>query len=411
MPQKLSPIAPAIKTRLLGAASTVLITMAPFAATAAEAPNVVTTIKPLHSIAAAVMQGVGEPAVLIDGAASPHGFALKPSQAADLQNADAVFWIGPSIESSLGKAIDSTASDAAVLEMMDVDGIEHLAIREGASFDAHDHGDHDDHGHDEHAGHGHDDHKDEHTAHGHDDHGHDDHGHDDHAGHDHDHDHDHEEHASAEKAGHDHGHDHENEHAHDDHEHEHEEASHDDHGHGHDHAHEGGKDGHIWLNPDNGIAIAGAMAETLARLDPDHADIYRKNAAAFAERIEALETNIKTELSGVADAKFIVFHDAYHHFEHHFGIEASGAISLTPEALTSAGRMAEIQGRIRDENITCVFQEPQFDNKLVDVALEGSSAKAGTLDPLGATLENGPDLYPQLLSNIATALKECLASS
>ncbi|MDN3719286.1 zinc ABC transporter substrate-binding protein [Roseibium salinum] len=122
-----------------------------------------------------------------------------------------------------------------------------------------------------------------------------------------------------------------------------------------------------------------------------------KNAAKFTSRIETLEQEIRAELEPLSDKKFVVFHDAYHHFEHHFEIEASGSVTVSPEALSSADRVAAIQDRIKELGVVCVFQEPQFDAKLVDVVLEGSNARKGTLDPLGTDLANGPDLYPQLL--------------
>lgn len=319
----------------------------------ADVPSVVTTIKPIHSIAAAVMQGVGEPFILIDGAASPHGYALKPSQAFLLQGADVVFWVGPELTPSLAKPIASMASDADIVELLEAPGISHLALREGVNFDAHDHGD--DHG----------------EHHAEEEHGHD----------------DHEDHAEA---GQDHDEDDHKEHA------------------GSDHSHDGAGDPHIWLNPDNGIAIAAQMAATLAKVDPDNAATYEKNARAFSERIESLEHENKHELEPVSGKSFIVFHDAYHHFEHHFDIEASGAITLSPEALSSADRIEKIRHKIEDLGVTCVFQEPQFESKLVNVVLEGSDARSGILDPLGTQLDNGPELYPSLLKNLSAALSGCL---
>jgi len=306
------------------------------------------------------MAGVGNPLILIDGAASPHGFALKPSQAFLLQGADVVFWVGPDLSPSLAKPIESMAENASVIEMMDAPNISHLGLREGANFDAHDHG------HSDHAEAGHD---------------HDDHDHEEHAeaGHDHD-DHGHEEHAEA-------GHDHD------------------------DHGHEGVRDVHIWLNPDNGIAIAAQMAATLAKVDPDNAATYQKNAAAFAERIETLEHEIEHALGPAAGKAFIVFHDAYHHFEHHFDIEASGSITLSPETLASAERVEQVRQRIKELDVTCVFQEPQFDAKLVNVVIEGSDARIGTLDPLGTELANGADLYPNLLKELGASLSGCLGGN
>ena len=67
--------------------------------------NVVASIKPLHSLVAAVMEGVGT-YLIVEGAGSPHTYALKPSQAGNLQNADLVFWIGDRLETFLEKPIE-----------------------------------------------------------------------------------------------------------------------------------------------------------------------------------------------------------------------------------------------------------------------------------------------------------------
>jgi len=151
------------------------------------------------------------------------------------------------------------------------------------------------------------------------------------------------------------------------------------------------------------------MAKTLASVDPENAATYQKNAEAFSRRVEALEHKIEHDLEPAAGKSFIVFHDAYHHFEHHFDIEASGSITLSPEALTSADRIEQVRKRINELGVTCVFQEPQFEAKLVNVVLEGSDARSGTLDPLGTQLENGPELYPELLEGLSGALTGCLA--
>lgn len=348
--------------QIVPAAAAALLTLT--AAAQAEAPTVVTSIKPIHSIASAVMEGVGTPHVLIDGASSPHGYALKPSQAFLLQGADVVFWVGPELAPSLTKPIETMAKNAEAIELIKAPGIHQLDIREGASFEAHDHGHEDGDGEDEHA------------------HAEDEHGHADSADEAHDH------------AGHDH-------------------AGHEDHSHGEEahHGHHEALDPHIWLNPENGVEIARIMAETLAERDPDNAEIYRQNAVSFAKRIGNLDQEISTELAPLQDRRFIVFHDAYHHFEHHYEIEASGSVTVSPEALASADRIKAIQGKIRELNVSCVFQEPQFDSKLVSVVLEGSNARSATLDPLGTNQENGPDLYPQLLKGLSISLKDCLGDA
>ena len=108
--------------------------------------KVVTTIKPLHSLIANVMDGVGEPSLIIEGSTSPHSFTLKPSHAKLLEEADIIFWVGEGIETFMERPLESIVKNAEVVEFMEVDSIEKLKFREESIY-----GDHDDHDdHDEH---------------------------------------------------------------------------------------------------------------------------------------------------------------------------------------------------------------------------------------------------------------------
>ena len=109
--------------------------------TAWAAPGVVASIKPVHSLVAAVMEGVGEPDLIVDGSASPHTYALKPSDADALQNADLVFWTGHGLELFLGDALETLSTGADVVELAAAPGIVLLPVREGGAFEAHEHDD------------------------------------------------------------------------------------------------------------------------------------------------------------------------------------------------------------------------------------------------------------------------------
>ena len=126
--------------------------------------KVVASIKPIHSLASHLMHGVAKPDLIVDGYASPHGFALKPSHAKMLQNADIVFWVGEDLENFLEKPLDSIAKKAEKIELLEIKGLNKLKFRERNIFD-----EHDDHGHDDHDHKKKDDHDD----------------HDDHEGHQH----------------------------------------------------------------------------------------------------------------------------------------------------------------------------------------------------------------------------------
>ena len=123
--------------------------------------KVVTSIKPIHSLASYLMDGVGKPDLIVDGYASPHGFALKPSHAKMIQNADLIFWVGEDLENFLEKPLKSIAKKAEKIELMEIKGLKKLEFRERNIFEGHD--DHKDHGHKE-------DKHDDHHEHAHGEH-------------------------------------------------------------------------------------------------------------------------------------------------------------------------------------------------------------------------------------------------
>lgn len=103
----------------------------------AEIPRIVATIKPIHSLVAAVMGDLGSPALIVKGSASPHTYSLKPSDAQALEAADIVFWTGHGLELFLEDALDTLAGRANVVELAQTPGIELLALREGGAFEPH----------------------------------------------------------------------------------------------------------------------------------------------------------------------------------------------------------------------------------------------------------------------------------
>jgi zinc transport system substrate-binding protein len=102
--------------------------------------NVVATIKPIHSIAAAVMAGVAEPKLLIDGAASPHTFSLKPSDAKALAAARVVFRVSDGLEPFMIKVIKSLPKTVQVVTLVEAPGLTLHAMRSGGTFEDHEHG-------------------------------------------------------------------------------------------------------------------------------------------------------------------------------------------------------------------------------------------------------------------------------
>ena len=318
--------------------------------------KVVTSIKPIHSLASYLMDGVAKPDLIVDGYASPHGFALKPSHAKMLQNADLIFWVGEDLENFLEKPLKSIAKKAEKIELMEIKGLNKLKFRERNIFD-----EHDDHGHDDHA-------KKE----------------DDHDDHDHD------------KEGHkedDHGHDEDG----------HKEDDHDDHGH-EGHAH-GEYDPHIWLDPMNAKVILEEMTEHLIENDQVNASKYKANLKKALKDLDKLTKKVKSELN--KDFKSVVFHDAYQYFEKRFDVNVLGAFTVNTDVMPGAEQLAEIREIIEHDKVSCVFSEPQFNPDIINAVAKDMNIKTGVLDPLGATLTPGKTLYFDLISNMSKSFKSC----
>jgi zinc transport system substrate-binding protein len=345
---------------LVGAVSLLALMGGAGAPVAAAEIDVVASIKPVHSLVVGVMQGVGEPVLLVKGTGSEHSYSLRPSEARALEQAEVVLWVGETMETFLIKPLRALAGDARVIELREVPGLTLLATREGGMWEAHQ-DDADDAGAD--ADHDADAHAEEHDdtrerAAVHEPEG---------------------EPAGAEHEGADDGH--------------------------------GERDMHIWLNPGNAKVLAAFIASALGDEDPDNASAYQTNAARLRQQLDELDRSLADRLATVSDRPYVVFHDAYQYFERRYGVRAVGAITINPTVRPSAQRLGEIHERLEQLDAACVFAEPQFEPTLVATVIEGTSAHRGVLDPLGAALDPGPDQYFELLNSLADSLVNCLGTA
>ena len=297
--------------------------------------KVVTSIKPIHSLASYIMDGVGSPGLIVDGYNSPHSFQLKPSHAKMLEQADIIFWIGEDLENFLEKPLDTIAKKAEKIELLEIKGIKKLKFRERNIFE-----EHDDHGHDAK--------KEEHDDHGHD----------------------------AKKEEHD---------DHDDHE-----------GHGH-----GEYDPHIWLDPINAKVILNEITEHLIENDSKNASTYKSNLAKALAEIDKLIIDVITETN--TDLSYVVFHDAYQYYENRFNVNILGAMTVNPDVMPGAEQIHEIHEVIEHDNVSCILSEPQFNPDIIKSIAKDTNVKTGVLDPLGANLKPGKDLYFDLIRNMSAS--------
>ena len=319
---------------------------------AAETKGVITTIQPINALVNAVIGNTGKTISIVPADMTPHNFKLKPSDAKKLQDANLIFYVSDQLESNIVKFFENLPKKVITVNIMEETGITHLPIRDNEAWERHDHNDHDNHSKK------HDDH-DDHDKHGkkHDDHD------------------DHDKHGKK----------------HDDHD-----------------DHQVKEDVHIWLSPDNAIKIVNKVNEELSLFFPENKKIYNDNSSKFIKKINNLKKELTKDLAPIKDKPFIVFHDAYQYFEKTFGLNAVGSVALEGGVASSPKQISFIKDKIIKSNASCVFQEPQFDSKLVKIVVEGTNTQIGTLDPLGVDIKTTSDFYLQLLKNMSKSLKECL---
>jgi zinc transport system substrate-binding protein len=316
----------------------------------AESRSVVASILPIHSLVAGLVEGIHHADVLLPASASPHGYAMRPSEARLLQDADLFVWVGPDLETFLERSLSEPRAGRTVISLMNDLSLELLSTREGGVWE--------EHGHDHGLGHA--------------------------QSHDHERDHDHD---------HDNGHEHDQGY---------------DHGQRHDHGN-GHKDAHIWLSPENARHIATGVTEHLVRWDPANAAAFQRNRDALLARIDALDRQLRQQLAPVRDRPFIVFHDAYQYFERHYGLNAAGSITIDPARSPGARRIQELRNRLDQDDVACLFTEPQFRPALAQTLVEGHGTRLGELDPMGSKLQPGPDAWFRLMQNMADSITDCLA--
>ncbi len=283
-----------------------------FASTArAEAPRVMTDIAPVQSLVAMVMVGVGAPDVLIPPGASPHDFALRPSDAERLSQADLVIWTGPALSQWLTEPLDTLAGDATQIALLSSSGWTALPLRTDPAF------------------------------------------------------------ADGDESG--------------------------------------PIDPHAWLDPSVASAWVQTIAASLSQADPAHASLYAANAQQAKADLGTLSDTITTLLAPVTGRTYVVPHDGYQYFEHRFDMPAAGAISLSDATTPGPARIQDLQVRVAQGHIDCVLTDPETNPAWGDLLRQGTMAKTALVDPDGMTLPRGPDLYPALLTNLATALAACLS--
>jgi zinc transport system substrate-binding protein len=155
----------------------------------------------------------------------------------------------------------------------------------------------------------------------------------------------------------------------------------------------------------NAKIILSEMAEHLIENDQKNEAKYKANLKKAHKDLDKLTKKVKSELN--KDFKSIVFHDAYQYFEKRFGINILGAFTVNTDVMPGAEQLAEIREVIEHDKVSCIFSEPQFNPDIIKAVAKDTNVATGVIDPLGATLDPGKDLYFDLIGNMSKSFKGC----
>lgn len=171
------------------------------------------------------------------------------------------------------------------------------------------------------------------------------------------------------------------------------------------------KDMHLWMLPSNSIAMVEEISAKLSETYPEYKEIFSANAKKTQKDIAELDARLARRTEPLQGRFFVVFHEAYTYFTRHYQLDNIGNIGSIMghnHNFPSAARLQNMRQQIIDTGTVCIFSEPEFDPAIVEALLQGTNAKTAILDPEGALLEPGPDLYVKLMEGIAAGMESCL---
>lgn len=279
--------------------------------------TIVVSIKPLTFIAAAIADGIADVKTLLPDGASPHNYALKPSDISTIDQADLIIWVGEDLETFLTNILQHI-NHSKQLDLTQEQTIITQLYRDSQPHD--------------------EDKQDRHA-----------------------------------------------------------------------HGHHGEYDMHIWLSPELAKSIALLIHQRLVILLPQQQDKLEQNLTQFIEDITQTEKVMITEFAAIQNKGYFVFHDAYGYFERYFHLKNLGSFTINPAVQPSARKLYQIKQMINQNQVICLFSEPQFSSAMINKLVKNSSVRVGYLDPLGMNVQSSKNSYREFLQQLAKEYMNCLA--
>jgi zinc transport system substrate-binding protein len=167
---------------------------------------------------------------------------------------------------------------------------------------------------------------------------------------------------------------------------------------------------HVWISLTNMETYVQNIAEGLADLDEENAELYRKNAALYSDKIEALRQEMHSELEGLQNKDIITFHEAFPYFAREFDLNIAAVVEREPGSEPTPKELADIIDVVRQTGIRALFAEPQYSSGAMETIADETGAVVYTLDPVvtGESVPEARDAYLDAMRRNMETLKEAL---
>ncbi|MCI8497192.1 MAG: zinc ABC transporter substrate-binding protein [Clostridiales bacterium] len=186
------------------------------------------------------------------------------------------------------------------------------------------------------------------------------------------------------------------------HSHEHHESEEQDGGHHHDH------NAHAWVSVSNYIRYVENICAALCSADPENAESYTSNAAAYTQKLTELRDRMEAELADISRRDIITFHEAFSYFADEFGLHVAAVLEREPGMGPSASELAGTVDLVRETGCKVLFVEPQYSSSIADVVARDTGARIYTLDPVVTGDEHDKDAYLKAMEQNLKVLKDAL---
>lgn len=173
-------------------------------------------------------------------------------------------------------------------------------------------------------------------------------------------------------------------------------------------------DPHIWLDTNNAKAILNNIATVLAQLDPDHKQEFFDNVKKYSGKLDDLTQSINKGINHKNLGKGLYYHNGWQYFVKQFKLPYLGAINIESgddhnhiNTNLSINKLMQLENYIKENNIQCIFIEPQFQDKSIINLAKSLKIKLIKLDPLGEVTKNSQNLYFNLMEENVQQLVKC----